>query len=85
MSEESRYRRFLAPKPSFTAAELAYLTEIDHHDHEALIAIEPQSGEPVGRRALRAGPPHSRRSPRPRLQWWTSGSIAGSAPPCCAT
>jgi RimJ/RimL family protein N-acetyltransferase len=48
MSEESRYRRFLAPKPSFTAAELAYLTELDHHDHEALIAIEPESGEPVG-------------------------------------
>jgi RimJ/RimL family protein N-acetyltransferase len=48
MSEKSRYRRFLAPKPSFTAAELAYLTEVDHHDHEALIAIEPESGEPVG-------------------------------------
>jgi GNAT superfamily N-acetyltransferase len=48
MSEESRYRRFLAPKPSFTSAELAYLTEVDHHDHEALIAIEPESGEAVG-------------------------------------
>jgi RimJ/RimL family protein N-acetyltransferase len=48
MSEESRYRRFLAPKPSFTAAELAYLTEVDHHDHEALIAIESESGDPVG-------------------------------------
>ena len=48
MSEESRYRRFLSPKPSFTSAELAYLTEVDHHDHEALIAIEPESGEPVG-------------------------------------
>jgi RimJ/RimL family protein N-acetyltransferase len=48
MSEESRYRRFLSPKPSFTSAELAYLTEVDHHDHEALIAIEPDSGEPVG-------------------------------------
>ena len=48
MSEESRYRRFLAPKPSFTSAELADLTEVDHHDHEALIAIEPESGEPVG-------------------------------------
>ena len=48
MSEESRYRRFLSPKPSFTSAELAYLTEVDHHDHEALIAIEPESGELVG-------------------------------------
>jgi GNAT superfamily N-acetyltransferase len=48
MSEESRYRRFLAPKPDFTAAELAYLTEVDHHDHEALIAIDPDSGEAIG-------------------------------------
>ena len=48
MSEESRYRRFMAPKPGFTSAELAYLTEIDHHDHEALVAIDPSSGEAVG-------------------------------------
>jgi GNAT superfamily N-acetyltransferase len=51
MSEQSRYRRFLAPKPSFSARELAYLTEIDHHDHEALIALdgdEKGGGEAVG-------------------------------------
>ena len=48
MSEQSRYRRFLASKPNFTASELAYLTEIDHHDHEALIAIDPTSGEAAG-------------------------------------
>ena len=43
MSEQSRYRRFLAPKESFTAAELAYLTEVDHRDHEALIALDPEA------------------------------------------
>ena len=48
MSEESRYHRFMSPKPGFTSAELAYLTEIDHHDHEALVAIDPSSGEAVG-------------------------------------
>jgi GNAT superfamily N-acetyltransferase len=48
MSEESRYRRFLTPKPNFTAGELAYLTEVDHRDHEALIAIDPDSGQAVG-------------------------------------
>ncbi len=52
MSEQSRYRRFLAPKPSFTRRELAYLTEIDHHDHEALIALDrggrSEGGEAVG-------------------------------------
>ena len=28
--------------------DLAYLTEIDHHDHEALAAIDPETGELVG-------------------------------------
>jgi len=39
LSPESVYRRFLSAKPRFTAAELRYLTEIDHVDHEALIAV----------------------------------------------
>jgi RimJ/RimL family protein N-acetyltransferase len=42
LSEESRYRRFLGPKTELTDAELLYLTHVDHHDHEALIAVEPQ-------------------------------------------
>jgi GNAT superfamily N-acetyltransferase len=48
MSEQSRYRRFLAPKPNFTPTELSYLTEIDHHYHEALIAIEADGGHAIG-------------------------------------
>jgi GNAT superfamily N-acetyltransferase len=48
MSEESRYRRFLSPKHEFTSGELSYLTEVDHHDHEALIALDCVSGEAVG-------------------------------------
>jgi nucleotide-binding universal stress UspA family protein len=27
---------------------LAYLTEVDHHDHEALVAIDPETGHSVG-------------------------------------
>jgi RimJ/RimL family protein N-acetyltransferase len=27
---------------------LAYLTEVDHHDHEALIAFDARSGDPAG-------------------------------------
>jgi RimJ/RimL family protein N-acetyltransferase len=38
LSEESRFRRFLSPKPSLSAAELRYLTEVDGHDHYALVA-----------------------------------------------
>jgi GNAT superfamily N-acetyltransferase len=48
LSERSRYRRFLAPQGRLSEAELRYLTEVDHHDHEALVAIEPDSGEGVG-------------------------------------
>jgi GNAT superfamily N-acetyltransferase len=48
LSEESRYRRFLSPVPRLTASQLRYLTDVDHHDHEALIALEPASGEAVG-------------------------------------
>ena len=41
LSEQSVYRRFLSPKPGFTAAELRYLTEIDGHDHVAIVIDDP--------------------------------------------
>ncbi|HET7051671.1 MAG TPA: GNAT family N-acetyltransferase [Solirubrobacteraceae bacterium] len=47
-SDEAVYRRFLNPHGRLTAAELRYLTEVDHHDHEALLAIDPGSGKSVG-------------------------------------
>ncbi|MBA2421292.1 MAG: GNAT family N-acetyltransferase [Thermoleophilaceae bacterium] len=43
LSEASVQRRFLSPKPCFTVGELRYLTEVDGHDHVALIA-EDESG-----------------------------------------
>jgi len=43
LSELSRYRRFLSPTSHLSARELAYLTDVDHHDHEALVAIDPSS------------------------------------------
>jgi acetyltransferase len=39
LSEESQRRRFLGPKPRLTTSDLRYLTEIDGHDHVALIAL----------------------------------------------
>ncbi len=48
LSEESRYRRFFATKNELSAAELAYLVDVDHKDHEAIIAIDPSSGEMLG-------------------------------------
>lgn len=48
LSPESRYRRFFAPLTRLSGRDLRYLTEIDHADHEALAAIEPESGEIIG-------------------------------------
>jgi GNAT superfamily N-acetyltransferase len=48
LSPESRYRRFFAPLTHLTAADLRYLTEVDHHAHEALIGFDARSREPVG-------------------------------------
>ena len=48
LSPESRYRRFLAPTPKLSAGTVRYLVEIDHRDHEALVAVDERSGEGVG-------------------------------------
>jgi RimJ/RimL family protein N-acetyltransferase len=39
LSRESIRRRFLAAKPSLSAAELRYLTEVDGSQHIALVAV----------------------------------------------
>ena len=47
-SAEAIYRRFLNPHGRLTAAELRYFTEVDHHNHEALVAVDAVSGEGIG-------------------------------------
>ena len=47
LSETSRQRRFLGPKPRLSAAELRYLTEVDGHDHFAVVAVTPDDGDIV--------------------------------------
>jgi len=42
LSPETAFRRFLSPKVSFSAAELRYLTEVDGHDHIALVAVRAE-------------------------------------------
>ena len=56
----SRYRRFLSGIDHLTAHQLQYLTTVDHADHEALVAVEAQSGAGIGvARYLRdANDPH---------------------------
>ncbi len=48
LSEESRYRRFFTHKTELSEAELDYFVDVDHTDREAIIAIEPSSGELLG-------------------------------------
>jgi GNAT superfamily N-acetyltransferase len=56
LSEQSRYRRFMSPTRRLTKGQLAYLTELDHHDHEALVAIDPASRDGLGvARYVRSG------------------------------
>ena len=48
LSPESRQMRFLTRKRELSPAELRYLTHIDHHDHEALGALNHADGRGVG-------------------------------------
>src|SRR4051812_18134139 len=47
LSETTRYLRFAAPKPRLTKADLDALLDLDHHDREALLAIDPVTGDGV--------------------------------------
>jgi RimJ/RimL family protein N-acetyltransferase len=38
LSPQSKYRRFLAPKPYLTSSDTRYLVHVDGHDHVALVA-----------------------------------------------
>ena len=48
LSPTSRWMRFLAAKSHLTEAELRYLTDIDHHNHEALAALDHPGGDGLG-------------------------------------
>jgi acetyltransferase len=48
LSERSRYMRFQAPLARLSDEQLSYLTAVDHHDHEALVAVDPATGNGVG-------------------------------------
>jgi RimJ/RimL family protein N-acetyltransferase len=48
LSARSRQLRFLTPKKELSPAELRYFTDVDHHDHEALGALDDADGRGVG-------------------------------------
>lgn len=47
LGRDSRYKRFLSPVDRLSESQLDYLTDVDHHDHEALVALE-EDGTGVG-------------------------------------
>ncbi len=47
LSKESIHARFLSPKPRLSSRELRYLTEVDGHDHVALVAFD-EDGDLMG-------------------------------------
>ena len=47
-SPESIFLRFLTPQPRLSGSQLDYLTEVDHVRHEALIAVDPETGQSFG-------------------------------------
>src|SRR6266487_6050096 len=48
LSPQSRQMRFLTRKKELSRAELRYFTDLDHHDHEALGALNHADGRGVG-------------------------------------
>lgn len=48
LSTASRQMRFLGVKKELSAAELRYFTDVDHHDHEALAAVDRADGQGAG-------------------------------------
>jgi len=47
-STKSIFMRFLGPQPHLSERQLDYLTAVDHVGHEALIAVDPASGQSFG-------------------------------------
>ena len=48
LSERSRYMRFQTAMPTISEAQLSYFTDVDHRDHEALVAIDPATEQGIG-------------------------------------
>lgn len=48
VSADSLYRRFMTPVERLSGAQLRYLLDVDHRDHEALLAVDEDSGDAVG-------------------------------------
>ena len=48
VSPQSRYLRFMTPMERLTESQIKYLLGVDHRDHEALLAVDEDTGDAVG-------------------------------------
>jgi RimJ/RimL family protein N-acetyltransferase len=47
LSDGSRRLRFAGPKPRLTPRDVELLTGVDRRDHDALVALDERTGEPI--------------------------------------
>jgi RimJ/RimL family protein N-acetyltransferase len=47
LGDRSRHARFGGAKTRLSERELDYLSAVDHRDHEAILALDERSGQPV--------------------------------------
>ncbi len=79
LGPESRYRRFFSQVSYLTERQLKYLTDIDHHDHEALVVV-PEDGEHLVAvaRYVRTSPPNVAEPAIVVADDWQRRGVAGT-------
>jgi GNAT superfamily N-acetyltransferase len=59
LSSQSRYMRYHGVKPALSDHEVRYFTDVDHHDHEAIVAVAGTEAVGVARYVRRSDDPRS--------------------------
>jgi RimJ/RimL family protein N-acetyltransferase len=77
LSDESVYKRFLQPRHALSVDELAFFTEIDHVDHEAIGAIAGDEGVGVARYVRDAERPHAAEAAVIVVDDWQQRGLGG--------
>jgi RimJ/RimL family protein N-acetyltransferase len=77
LSDESVYRRFLQPRDPLNVSELAFFTEIDHVDHEAIGALAGGAGVGVARYVRDPERPHVAEAAVTVVDAWQGRGLGG--------